>query len=124
MRGCFQRVFHQALILLAVCLHALGLDCRALPRVQGSGLEGDEVGGSAHFSAQCVDLKHQMSLCCPSDGGVTGHIGNRVEREREEDGINAHARRRECRFDSCVPRTDDGKLCFQFVFFYFHVKLV
>ena len=100
--------------MLSVCLNAFGLHCGALSGVQGAGLERDKIGCSPHFPAERVNFVHEMPFCRASDGGIAGHIGDRIQGEREKDGIDAHSCRRQCRFDSGVSGTDDGELCVQF----------
>ena len=56
------RFFHDVLIEPAVCLNAFGLNSRALARIENAILKHNLVRGSAHFAAERVNLKNELTL--------------------------------------------------------------
>ena len=114
MRRVFQRLLHQPMVFLPIRLHALGSNRRALAEVQRSRLQRDLIGRVPHLAAERVNLVNQMPLRRPADRGVAGHVGNAVERQREQHGVNAHPRACERGFNAGMSRPDHGDGSFQF----------
>ena len=108
----FQRLFHQSVVFLPIGLNPFALHCRAFAKVECAGLQSDAIGGKTHLAAQSVNFIHQVPLCGSANGGVAGHIGNAIQREGEQNGVNAHARACQRRFNAGVPRANDGNCCF------------
>ena len=106
--GQLNRMLHDVLVFATIGLNALGINGSALAEVERAGLQRDLVGSAPHFSAQCVDLIDEVALGSTADRGVTGHIGNGIEREGKEDGVHTHTRSGESRLHACVPCSDDG----------------
>jgi hypothetical protein len=84
---------------------------RTLAEVESSRLESDLVSRSAHLTAEGIDLIYEMTLCRAADRGITGHISELIEREREESCVDAESGACECRFDTRVTASDDGNTC-------------
>ena len=106
-RRLLDRVLHEGGIGAAVGLNALGADGGALRGVERAGLEGDAVGGVAHFPAHRVDLKDEVPLPGPADGGIAGHVRDGVEGEGEERGGEPGPRGSQRRLHARMPRADD-----------------
>ena len=87
-------MLHVLLIFPPVGLRAQRVYRRALSEVQHPVLDAAAVRRFGHFAAQRVELTHQMSLSRAADGGVAGHVADRVEIDREDDGRKAHPRAR------------------------------
>ena len=111
MLRAFQNVLHISVVAFAVCLYALGVHRRALAEVQRAGLESDVVRRSAHFAAQCVDFKHQVPLCRAADGGVAGHVGDRLQGHGKKNGVHAETCGGKRRLNAGVTRADDNDFC-------------
>ena len=103
-------MLHVLLIFPPVGLRAQRVYRRALSEVQHPVLDAAAVRRLGHFAAQRVELTHQVPLSRAADGGIAGHIANRVEVDREDDGRKAHPRAGKPRFYSCVSRADDGHI--------------
>ena len=103
---CFEGMFHEGMVAQSVRLDAFGLHGGALSRIECAALQGDEICGASHFSAECVYLIHEVSLCGSSYGWVTGHICHCVERHCTQDCFHAHSCRRQCRLDAGVTGAD------------------
>ena len=65
-----------------------------------------KVGGFRHFSAEGVQLAHQLPLAHAAYRGVAGHQGHRVQVLGEEQGAGAEPGRGERRFAAGVPGAD------------------
>ena len=78
---------------------------RALTEIKRSGLKSCLIGCSAHFSAQSIYFKHQVSLRGATHRRVTGHIAYRVKIRSKKNGIHAHSRRGEGGLNARVSRT-------------------
>lgn len=105
------RIFHAALhppvVGVFVRLGAERVHRGALAAVQHAHLDGRGVRGDAHDAAERVDLPHEMALARAADGGVAGHHGHIVQRNRGKERLRSEFRRGERRLASRVPRADD-----------------
>ena len=110
-RRTLKRLLHQRLILLAVGLNALALHGRPLTRVEGTGLQGHQIGRAAHFAAQGVDLVDEMAFGRSADRGIAGQVGDGLEGHGKEDGVHAQSCRSERGLNACVSCADHGDLC-------------
>ena len=107
-----QGVLHHLLVLAPVGLGPEGVDRRPLAPVEHPILDAGRVRGPAHFTAQGIQLPDQVALAGAADGRVAGHIAYGVQIDGENDGLQAHPRRRQGRLDTRVARADDGYIKF------------
>ena len=114
--GVLRRLFHDAAVEKPVGLGAFGMHRRPLAQVQRAGLQRHTVGGAAHFASQGIDFIHQMAFAGAPDGGVAGHVGQRIQIEGEKHGVHAHARAGQGRFHPRMPGAYDCYLCLFHVF--------
>ena len=101
---------HPAVVGVLVGLCPEGIHCRPLAAVQHAHLDGRGIRRDAHDAAQRVDLPHQMALARAADGGVAGHHGHIVQRDRGEERFHAQLRRGERRLTARVARADDDHI--------------
>ncbi len=64
---------------------------RAAGSIQQAELDADRVGDFAHDSAEGVHFADQVSLGDSADGGIARHLGDQVDVQRVESGLQAHA---------------------------------
>ena len=102
--GLFQGVFHPDMVAFAVGLHPQAVHGGAFAPVEHPALQKGGVGGQAHQPAQGVDLPYQVALGGAADGGVAGHIADKIQRQGEDGGFGAQHRRRVGGLDTGVPR--------------------
>ena len=88
-----QHLAHLQAVLLLVALRARRPDGRAARGVEQAKLDADRVGDFAHDAAEGVDFADEVSLGDAADGGIAGHLRDEIDVEREERGLQAHARR-------------------------------
>jgi len=103
-----ERALHILLIPPAVRLRAQGVDSRALAQVQHPVLDARAIGRLRHLAAERVELAHEMALPRTADGGITGHIADRVQIDRKHDGLQPHPRAGQSGLDPGVARADHG----------------
>ena len=65
---------------------------------------------SPHHPTQRVDFAHQVTLGDAADGGVAGHLGDKIGVEGEQGGTQSHARRSHGRFAAGMTGSDDGNI--------------
>ncbi len=73
--------------------------------VQHPKLQTGHIGRLSHLAAKRIYLAGEMSLGQSADGGVAGHLADRIDVDREEQSLASHARRCQGRFDSSVAGT-------------------
>ena len=94
----FRLFQHQILLLLQYMLHIgtvggtvslcpEGMDSRALAAVEQTVLDAGRIRRTAHFTAQCVNFTHQMSLCRAANGRIAWHIANSIQINGEDNGL-------------------------------------
>ena len=98
-----QQVFHIGVVPPAVCLHAQGMYCRALAKVQHAALQERGVCRYAHYAAQGVYLAHKVALGRAADRGVAGQVCHAVQRKGEQRRARAQLRRRHRGLYARVP---------------------
>ena len=103
-----ERALHILLIPPAVRLRAQGVDGRALAQVQHPVLDARAIGRLRHLAAERVELAHEMALPRTADGGIAGHIADRVQIDRKHDGLQPHPRAGQPGLDPGVARADHG----------------
>ena len=89
----FQDLAHLQAIGLFVALGSGGPHSRAAGGVKQAELDADRVGDFAHDATQGVYLPNQVPLGDAADGGIAGHLGDEIDIERVESGLQAHASR-------------------------------
>ena len=99
-RLAFANLFEAELVGFFIALGAGRPDGRVFFGVQHAELESGHVGGFAHFAAEGVDFAGEVSFGKAADGGVTGHLADGIEVDREEEGAASHAGGREGGFDT------------------------
>ena len=104
--GQLQRMLHVDMVTLAVGLHPQTVHRGTLAPVEHPALQKGGVGGNAHQAAQGVDLPHQVALGGAADGGVAGHVADKVQRQCKDGGLCAQRCRRMGGFDAGVAGTD------------------
>ena len=109
--GGFDRVLHQRAVFCTVCLNAFGMHRRALAEVERAALQGDKVGGTAHFAAQRVDLIHKMPLAGTADRRIAGHVADGIEIYGKKYGVKTESCAGECGFDARMSRADHADVC-------------
>ena len=85
-RGLLQQVLHHHVVALAVGLHPQAVHRRAFAPVQHPALQVGLVRRAAHQAAQRVQLPHQMALGGAADGGVAGHIADKIQADGKHRG--------------------------------------
>ena len=101
-------MLHDLLIAAAVRLRAQRPHGGALAAVQKAILDAGAVGGLCHLAAERVQLAHKMALTRAADGGIAGHIADRVQIDRKHDGLQPHPRAGQSGLDPGVARADHG----------------
>src|SRR6185312_9529109 len=94
----------------AIGLSARSPDGGALRAIQHAELDGGTIGGAAHQTAQGVDFADNSTLCNAADGGIAGHLPDRVEHRREEESAHTQPRSHCCRLGSGVAAADDNHI--------------
>jgi hypothetical protein len=102
------RLFHYILVKSAVRLDALGVHGGAFAEVEHSVLQHYLVGGLAHFAAESVYFKNELTFSRAAYGGVAGHIADSVVGDGKKCGAAAHSCGGERGFYACVARADYG----------------
>ena len=74
-----QQRLHGLAVELAIGLGARAAHGRPLGKIEGAELDAGAVDGAAHDAVQGIDLAHQMALAQPADGGIAGHLADRVD---------------------------------------------
>ena len=106
-RRSFEFIPHGRPVKGFIALGPRGLDGAAAAPVQEPELDPGFVGQEAHDAAQGVDLTDEMAFGQAPDGRIAGHLGDRIERDRHQAGLESHSRGREGRFAARVPGADD-----------------
>ena len=103
-----ERVLHHGLILPPVGLRAQRVHGRPFAAVEHPVLDAGLIGRARHLAAERVELAHKMPLARAADGGVAGHIADRVHIDGEADGVQPQPGGGQRGLNARVPRTDDG----------------
>jgi hypothetical protein len=69
-------------------------------------LKPAEVGGLAHLSTQSVDFPSQVALGKASNRRIAGHLTDGIQIDGQKEGLAAHSRGRQCRFDPGMAGSD------------------
>jgi hypothetical protein len=69
---------HYILVKAAVCLDALGVHGGTFAEVEHPILEHNLVGGLAHFTAESVYFKNELTFARAAYRGVAGHIADSI----------------------------------------------
>ncbi len=93
-------------IQLAVGLRARGAYRRTLAPVQNTKLDTSLVRGQRHLAAERIDFPDQVTLADAADGRVAGHLPERIDAVRQQQGVGAHARSRKRGFGTRMPAAD------------------
>ena len=83
---------------------------RALAGVEHTDLQKIGVRGDAHLTAERVYLADEVPLGGAADRGIARHKGDRVQRQRDDEGLVTCAREGEARLNSGVSRTDNYRV--------------
>ena len=103
----FQHFAHFQPVGLLVALGAGRPHGRAARGVEQPELDADGVGDFAHDAAQGVHFADQVSLGNAADRRIAGHLGNEVDVEGVEGGLQAHAGGGHGGFAAGVSGADD-----------------
>ena len=103
-------MLHIRTVFHAVGLRAQRMHRRSFPTVQHPVLNASSISGARHFSAQCVDLAHQMPFRRAPDSGVAGHIADRIQVDRKAERPQPEPGCGERRLNPGVPRADHGNV--------------
>jgi hypothetical protein len=71
--------------------------------VEHSELESREVRCTPHNSAECIDFPHDCALCNAADGGIAGHLPDRLQCACDKSDSRTNASSRNCGLGSGVP---------------------
>ena len=85
-----------------VALSTRAPHCGSLRAVEHTELDGREVGDSAHLTAQCVDLAHDLTLSHATHCGVARHRGELAHIHRDKQRARAQIGRRSRRLATRV----------------------
>ena len=110
MRFTLQCPAHFLCIFPFIRLSPKRMNRRPFRYVQHFGLNIGFINILSHFTAQCIDLPHQMPLGAAPDIRVTRHQCHTVHTYGEQDRFKAKAGRRKRRFAACVSRPDDDNV--------------
>src|SRR5690349_7191182 len=91
----------------AVGLRARGTHRRPLGGVQGAELDACLVGGEGHRAAERVYFLHEVALADAADRRVAGHLPERLDAVRKQQGPPAHARGSEGGLGAGMAAADD-----------------
>src|SRR6185436_11082879 len=91
----------------AIGLSARSPDGGALRAIQHAELDGGAIGGAAHQTAQGVDFADDSTLCNAADGGIAGHLADRVEHRRQQESLGAETRGHRGRLSPSVATPDN-----------------
>ena len=80
---------HGATVERTVGLGARSPDCRAFGAIQHPELNRGAIGSAAHQPAEDVDLADDGTLRDTTDGGIAGHLPDRVEDGSEQQSPGA-----------------------------------
>ena len=98
---------HGAAVQRAVALRARRPHRRPLGAVEHPELERRTIAGTAHETAQRVDLAHHSALRDPADRGIAGHLADGVEVGGDDQGARAEPGAHDGGFGSGVAGADD-----------------
>ena len=88
-----QDLAHLEAVGLLVALGAGRPDGWPTRGVEETELDANRVGDLPHDAAESINLADEMSFGDPSNGRIAGHLGDQVEVEGVEGGLQAQARR-------------------------------
>ncbi len=86
-----QHFFHLQPVGLLVALGAGGPDSGAAGSIQQAELDADCVRNFSHDAAEGVDLANQVAFSNAAHGWIAGHLGDEVDVEGVQRGLQAHA---------------------------------
>ena len=102
-----QHFLHILLVSGPIGLGPGRMDSRTFPPVEHTELNAAGIGRTAHFSAQGVDLPHQLALGGAADGRVAGHIAHTVQIGGDHQGTMAQPGRGQRRLDAGMASSDN-----------------
>ena len=105
-----QRMLHDLLVFAAVSLSTQGMDGGTFAPVEHPVLDAGFVGSQRHLTAQCIQFSHQVTLSCAADGGVTGEVGNGIQIDGKQNGLQSQTGSGQRSFDACMTGTDDSNI--------------
>ncbi len=85
---------HRGFVQYSVGLGAGGPYRRPFAAVKNAELDTATVGGAGHHPTQGIDLLNQMPLADTADGRIAAQLSNRFDIMGQQQGAQAHARRR------------------------------
>ena len=106
----FQDFAHFQPVLLLVALRPWRPDGRSARGVQEAELDADRIGNLPHDAAKCIHFADEVAFGDTADSGVTRHLGNQVDIERVERGLQAHASRSHGGFASGMTGADHNNV--------------
>src|SRR5579864_1602230 len=102
-----EHTFHPRAIRGLVGLRAMGADGGTFAGIEQAELNPGFVNRDAHLAAQRVHLAYEMALADSADRGITRHLSDVVEVERQHERLRAHTRGGERSLDPRMPGPDD-----------------
>jgi hypothetical protein len=84
---------------------------RTFAEVEHTILEHYLIRGSAHFAAESIYFKNELTFARTADGRVAGHIADSIVGDSKKDRAAAHSRGCKSGFDACMARADNGDVC-------------
>jgi hypothetical protein len=101
-----QGALHRQRVRIAVAKHARGSDRGALAGVERHEVCSGLVGSVSHFTAQRIELMHQVAFGRAADGRVTAHHSNAVGLEGDAEHAKSHSSSRQSCFTSRMAQAD------------------
>ena len=106
-------MLHIRAVFDAVGLRAQRMDRRAFAAVEHAILNTSRIGSPRHFTAQRINLAHQMAFCRAADSRIARHVADRVQIDGKTSGFHSKARGGKRRLNARVSRADhDNIKCF------------
>ena len=102
-----QHTFHPLAIKRLVGLRPRSPDCGPLPGVEHTKLDAGFVDGPGHLAPEGIDFLDQMPLSNSTDGGITGHLTDMVQVQRQHQRVEPHACGSQRGFDARMSGPDD-----------------
>ena len=109
-RLSFEHRLHITVVFGFVRLPSQRADGGAFAGVEHTDLQKIGVRGDAHLTAERVYLADEVTLGGAADRGVARHKSDRVQRQRDDEGLVSGAREGEARLNSGVSRTDNYRV--------------
>ncbi len=106
----FQDAANRGLVSHAIRLGSSGANRRPLAGIEHTKLDAGQVGCLCHGTTQGIDLLDQMALADPADGGIAGHLAQRLDVMRQQQGAGTATCRCQSGFGTGMTTADHDDL--------------